>query len=92
MNLQKDLWVFFLVFCRDREDLVEQLSCPLPNSNKLYFPYRFPQNGWEQFKACLWKQNKIYWRSPDYNLNRMVMIVMLASIFGVLFWNHAKIL
>uniref|UniRef100_K4A4V9 ABC transporter domain-containing protein n=1 Tax=Setaria italica TaxID=4555 RepID=K4A4V9_SETIT len=77
---------------RDRQELVKQLSSPLQNSDGLYFTYRFPQNGWGQFKACLWKQNIIYWRSPQYNLNRMVMTVMLALIFGALFWRRAKIL
>ncbi|CAL4934437.1 unnamed protein product [Urochloa decumbens] len=76
----------------DRQELVKQLSSPLQNSESLSFTCRFPQNGWVQFKACLWKQNVIYWRSPQYNLNRMVVIVMIALIFGALYWQHAKIL
>jgi ABC-type multidrug transport system permease subunit len=77
---------------RDRQELVEQLSNPLPNSEKLCFSCRFPQNQWGQFKACLWKQNITYWRSPQYNLNRMVMTIVIALIFVVLYWRHAKIL
>lgn len=77
---------------RDMEELVEQLSSPLPNSENLCFSNRFPQNGWIQLKACLWKQNITYWRSPRYNLMRIVMAIILALFFGVLFWKRAKIL
>ncbi|KAF8682044.1 hypothetical protein HU200_045504 [Digitaria exilis] len=77
---------------RDRQELIDQLSNPLPNSDNLCFSNRFPQNRWGQFKACLWKQNITYWRSPQYNLNRMVMTVLIALIFGVLYWRHAKTL
>nr|XP_034576554.1 ABC transporter G family member 50-like isoform X2 [Setaria viridis] len=77
---------------RDMQEIVEQLSNPLPNSENLCFSYRFPQSRWGQFKACLWKQIITYWRSPQYNLNRIVMTVMIALIFGVLYWRHAKIL
>uniref|UniRef100_A0ACD5VUJ5 Uncharacterized protein n=1 Tax=Avena sativa TaxID=4498 RepID=A0ACD5VUJ5_AVESA len=77
---------------RDAEELVEQLSTPLPNSEDLCFSNRFPQNGWIQLKACLWKQNITYWRSPRYNWMRIVMAIIFALVFGVLFWKHAKIL
>ncbi|KAG0548825.1 hypothetical protein BDA96_01G201000 [Sorghum bicolor] len=77
---------------RNKQELVKQLSSPLPNSENLCFSNRFTQNGWCQFKACLWKQNITYWRSPQYNLNRMVMTTIIALTFGVLYWRHAKIL
>ncbi|RCV24801.1 hypothetical protein SETIT_5G115400v2 [Setaria italica] len=62
---------------RDMQELVEKLSNPLPNSENLCFSYCFPQSRWG---------------SPQYNLNRMVMTIMIALIFGVLYWRHAKIL
>ncbi|KAF7045545.1 hypothetical protein CFC21_054641 [Triticum aestivum] len=77
---------------REAEDLVEQLSIPLPNSENLRFSHSFAQNGWIQLKACLWKQNITYWRSPQYNLRRIMMTVISALIYGVLFWKHAKVL
>ncbi|TVU46233.1 hypothetical protein EJB05_05755, partial [Eragrostis curvula] len=77
---------------REMEDLVKQLSIPQPNSENLGFLNRFPQNSWVQFKACLWKQNIAYWRSPQYNLSRIAMTTITALIFGVLFSRHAKIL
>ncbi|OQU91494.1 hypothetical protein SORBI_3001G190700 [Sorghum bicolor] len=77
---------------RERQELVKQLSTPLPNSENLCFSNCFRQNGWGQFKACLWKQNIIYWRSPQYNLNRMVITILIALILGVLYWRYAKML
>ncbi|GJM95872.1 hypothetical protein PR202_ga12655 [Eleusine coracana subsp. coracana] len=77
---------------REMEELVKQLSSPPPNSQILCFLNRFPQNSWTQFKACLWKQNITYWRSIQYNLRRIIMAIILALIFGILFSRHAKIL
>uniref|UniRef100_R7W6R7 Pleiotropic drug resistance protein 3 n=1 Tax=Aegilops tauschii TaxID=37682 RepID=R7W6R7_AEGTA len=54
--------------------------------------HSFAQNGWIQLKACLWKQNITYWRSPQYNLRRIMMTVISALIYGILFWKHAKVL
>uniref|UniRef100_A0A0E0FCJ2 ABC transporter domain-containing protein n=1 Tax=Oryza meridionalis TaxID=40149 RepID=A0A0E0FCJ2_9ORYZ len=77
---------------RDTEELVEKLSIPIPNSEILSFSHRFPRNGWIQLKACLWKQNITYWRSPEYNLRRIMLTVISALVYGVLFWKRAKIL
>ncbi|XVF22006.1 hypothetical protein REPUB_Repub12eG0137300 [Reevesia pubescens] len=37
------------------KELVKELRVPAQGSEELRFTTRFPQNGWEQFKACLWK-------------------------------------
>uniref|UniRef100_A0A0E0MMX0 ABC transporter domain-containing protein n=1 Tax=Oryza punctata TaxID=4537 RepID=A0A0E0MMX0_ORYPU len=76
----------------DTEELVEKLSIPIPNSEILSFSHRFPRNGWIQLKACLWKQNITYWRSPEYNLRCIMLTVISALVYGVLFWKRAKIL
>ncbi|CAL8079445.1 unnamed protein product [Prunus armeniaca] len=70
--------------------LVKQLSTPSPGSKVLQFPTRFPQNGWGQFKACFWKQNLSYWRSPSYNLTRIIFMSCSSLLFGILFWNQGK--
>ncbi|RDX80824.1 Pleiotropic drug resistance protein 3, partial [Mucuna pruriens] len=72
------------------KELVEQLSSPPPNSRNLYFPSHFPRNGWEQFKTCLWKQHLSYWRSPSYNLVRIIFVAASSLLFGVLFWKQGK--
>ncbi|KAG8497099.1 hypothetical protein CXB51_008303 [Gossypium anomalum] len=76
--------------CKENKELVKQLSSPTPGSKDLYFPTRFPQNGLEQFKACLWKQCLSYWRSPAYNLTRIVFMTASSLMFGVLFWQQGK--
>ncbi|XP_071697291.1 pleiotropic drug resistance protein 3-like isoform X2 [Rutidosis leptorrhynchoides] len=72
------------------KELVKTLSKPPTGSKDLYFPTRFPQNGWGQFKACLWKQYLSYWRSPSYNLMRSLHMVFSACIFAILFWNQGR--
>ncbi|XP_043687306.1 pleiotropic drug resistance protein 3-like [Telopea speciosissima] len=73
---------------KDNVELVKQLSTPLPGSRDLFFPTYFPQNGWGQFKACLWKQYLSYWRSPDYNLRRFIYTFFASVLFGILFWKQ----
>ncbi|XP_020254964.1 ABC transporter G family member 41-like isoform X1 [Asparagus officinalis] len=77
---------------RNNQELVRQVSKPPPDSSDLHFPTRFPQNGWVQFKACLWKQYLSYWRSPSYNLTRMIFVIISSTVFAVLFWKHGKTL
>ncbi|XP_076956671.1 pleiotropic drug resistance protein 3-like [Bidens hawaiensis] len=72
------------------KELVKTLSKPPPGSKDLYFPTRFPQNGWGQFKACLWKQHLSYWRSPSYNLMRSMYMLFTSFMFGLLFWNQGE--
>ncbi|ONK61434.1 uncharacterized protein A4U43_C08F29880 [Asparagus officinalis] len=75
---------------RDNQELVKQLSKPPPDSTELHFPTRFPQNGWGQFKACLWKQYLSYWRSPHYNLTRTIFTIISSTVYAALFWKHGK--
>ncbi|XP_021291929.1 pleiotropic drug resistance protein 3-like [Herrania umbratica] len=75
---------------KENKELVKQLSSPTAGSKDLHFPSRFPQNGWEQLKACLWKQCLSYWRSPSYNLTRIIFISASSVLFGVLFWQQGK--
>ncbi|XP_020254968.1 pleiotropic drug resistance protein 3-like isoform X2 [Asparagus officinalis] len=77
---------------RNNQELVRQVSKPPPDSSDLHFPTHFPQNGWVQFKACLWKQYLSYWRSPSYNLTRMIFVIISSTVFAVLFWKHGKTL
>ncbi|XP_043709750.1 ABC transporter G family member 42-like [Telopea speciosissima] len=67
--------------------LVKELSIPAPGAKDLYFPTKFSQSSWEQFKSCLWKQWWTYWRSPDYNLVRFVFTLACALMIGTIFWN-----
>ncbi|KAF5733436.1 hypothetical protein HS088_TW17G00979 [Tripterygium wilfordii] len=72
------------------EELVRELSVPEPGSIELNFSMRYPQNGLEQFKACLWKQNLSYWRSPRYNLARLIFAMGSSVLFGAILWQKGQ--
>ncbi|KAF3336212.1 pleiotropic drug resistance protein 3-like protein [Carex littledalei] len=61
---------------------------PPPGSNHLRFETRYPQKFWVQFKACLWKQSLSYWRSPHYNMVRIMFMFISSVMLGLLFWKH----
>lgn len=72
------------------QELVKQLCSPPAGSRDLSFPTRFPQSGWGQFKACLWKQHLSYWRNPAFNLTRILHKVALSVLFGLVFWKQGE--
>ncbi|XP_021728709.1 ABC transporter G family member 39-like [Chenopodium quinoa] len=72
------------------QDLVEELSIPSPGSSDLYFPAKYSQPSFVQFKACFWKQYWSYWRNPQYNLVRFALTIAVGLIFGVIFWNKGR--
>ncbi|KAL8061438.1 hypothetical protein ABFX02_02G086500 [Erythranthe guttata] len=72
------------------KELVRKMSVPPSGSEDLHFPTRYSQNGWGQFKSCLWKQHLSYWRSPKYNLMRSIHMLFAAFLFGILFWGQGK--
>ncbi|KAH6772588.1 pleiotropic drug resistance 9, partial [Perilla frutescens var. hirtella] len=74
----------------DNKQLATKLSIPPAGSKDLHFPTRYPQNGWEQFKACLWKQHWSYWRSPKYNVMRSLHMLFAALLYGFVFWDQGK--
>uniref|UniRef100_A0A6N2MYY0 ABC transporter domain-containing protein n=1 Tax=Salix viminalis TaxID=40686 RepID=A0A6N2MYY0_SALVM len=84
-NLYKDSHLF-----QKNEDLVTRLGLPEKGSKELHFSSRFPQNAWQQFKACLWKQELSYWRSPKYNLVRLLFIIVSSLMFGALLWRKGQ--
>ncbi|KAK6143828.1 hypothetical protein DH2020_024176 [Rehmannia glutinosa] len=71
-------------------ELVKKLSRPPSGSKNLHFPTRYSQDGWTQFKTCLWKQHWSYWRSPSYNLMRSMHMLFASFLYGALFWGQAK--
>ncbi|PSS03109.1 Pleiotropic drug resistance protein [Actinidia chinensis var. chinensis] len=75
---------------QNNKALVSTLSTPPPGSKDLYFPTRFSQNRWGQFKSCLWKQYLSYWRSPSYNLMRSMYLLFASLLFGILFWDQGR--
>ncbi|KAK2649788.1 hypothetical protein Ddye_017277 [Dipteronia dyeriana] len=76
--------------CQKIKELVKELSLPAQGSKELHFSTHFEQNGWEQFKACLWKQQLTYWRSPKYNLVRLTNITISSLLLGALLWHKGQ--
>lgn len=62
--------------------LVEELSVPPDGTHPLSFATHYSRNFMGQFKICLWKNNAVYWRSPDYNSVRFFFTFFLAILFG----------
>ncbi|AEE79095.1 ABC transporter-like protein [Arabidopsis thaliana] len=71
-------------------ELVKQLSQPDSGSSDIQFKRTFAQSWWGQFKSILWKMNLSYWRSPSYNLMRMMHTLVSSLIFGALFWKQGQ--
>ncbi|KAL4304239.1 hypothetical protein GQ457_10G008600 [Hibiscus cannabinus] len=67
---------------REVEGSIARLSVPAPGSKVLKFPSTYSQGRLSQFLICLKKQNIVYWRSPRYNLVRLVFTSVCALIFG----------
>ncbi|KAJ7956622.1 Pleiotropic drug resistance ABC transporter [Quillaja saponaria] len=70
--------------------MIRELSTTPPGSKDLHFPTKYPQSSINQFKACLWKQHKSYWRNTSYNGVRLLFTTAVAIMFGILFWQLGK--
>ncbi|ESR38298.1 hypothetical protein CICLE_v10027679mg [Citrus x clementina] len=69
------------------ESSIKNLSVPPPGSEPLKFSSTYSQDPLSQFFICFWKQNLIYWRSPQYNAVRLAFTVAAALILGSVFWD-----
>ncbi|XP_039163716.1 pleiotropic drug resistance protein 3 [Eucalyptus grandis] len=76
--------------CRMNKELVRELSLPVAGTKEMCFSAGFRQNRWEQFKTCLWKQHLTYWRSPKYNLVRLIFITASSLFCAALLWQKGK--
>ncbi|KAL4324340.1 hypothetical protein GQ457_11G016110 [Hibiscus cannabinus] len=74
----------------NNKELLRQMSDPPPGSRDLHFPTQFSQSFWGQFKSCLWKLHLSYWRSPSYNLTRLLQTVIISLALGLVFWNQGQ--
>ncbi|KAL4626335.1 hypothetical protein ACB092_05G088900 [Castanea dentata] len=72
---------------RRSKALIQELSKPTPNKKELYFPTQYAQSFFTQCMACLWKQHWSYWRNPPYTAVRFLFTVVIALIFGTMFWD-----
>ena len=47
--------------------LADELGMPAPGSAPLRFQSTYARGWLQQFRTCLWKNNLLMWRSPEYN-------------------------
>uniref|UniRef100_A0A6V7QUP9 ABC transporter domain-containing protein n=1 Tax=Ananas comosus var. bracteatus TaxID=296719 RepID=A0A6V7QUP9_ANACO len=67
--------------------LIKELSAPPPGTSDLYFPSQYSQSFFSQCMACLWKQYLSYWRNPPYTVVRFFFSLIVAFMFGTIFWR-----
>lgn len=84
------LKLILLFVFRENNIVIEETRCTSLGSKRLILSSRYAQTGWEQFKACLWKQHLSYWRNPSYNLTRIIFMCFTSMLCGILFWQKAK--
>ncbi|CAH2064224.1 unnamed protein product [Thlaspi arvense] len=75
---------------KSNSELVKQSSEPDSGSSDLQFKRTFAQSWYGQFKSILWKMSLSYWRSPSYNLMRLIHTLISSLIFGALFWKQGQ--
>ncbi|XP_058209583.1 pleiotropic drug resistance protein 2-like isoform X2 [Rhododendron vialii] len=72
------------------QELIKELSTPPPGSEDLYFSTKYSQPFVTQCKACFRKQHWSYWRNPQYNAIRFFMTIVIAALFGFIFWKKGQ--
>ncbi|RWV95572.1 hypothetical protein GW17_00041791 [Ensete ventricosum] len=75
---------------RRNKNLIKELSIPPAGSSDLYFPTQYSQSLPVQCMACLWKQHLSYWRNPPYTAVRFFFTVVVALMFGTIFWDLGR--
>ncbi|CAM0881663.1 unnamed protein product [Alopecurus aequalis] len=69
------------------KELIKELSTPPPGSRDLNFPTQYSRSFTTQCVACFWKQNWSYWRNPAYTAVRLLFTIVIALLFGTMFWG-----
>ncbi|PON89425.1 ABC type transporter protein [Trema orientale] len=72
---------------RRNKGLIRELSTPAPGSKDLHFPTQHSRSFFTQCMACLWKQRWSYWRNPPYTAVKFIFTVVIALMFGSMFWD-----
>ncbi|XP_020691517.1 ABC transporter G family member 45 isoform X1 [Dendrobium catenatum] len=72
---------------RDNMEMVEDLSKRRPNLEEPHFLTTCRLSFKVQCLACLWKQNRSYWKNPEHNIVRFATTVTTSLLFGVVFWQ-----
>ncbi|XP_037466688.1 ABC transporter G family member 44 isoform X1 [Triticum dicoccoides] len=69
------------------QSMIRDISRAPAGSKDLYFPTQYSQSSITQCMACLWKQHLSYWRNPQYTVVRFFFSLVVALMFGTIFWQ-----
>ncbi|VAI90451.1 unnamed protein product [Triticum turgidum subsp. durum] len=69
------------------QSMIRDISRAPAGSKDLYFPTQYSQSSVTQCTACLWKQHLSYWRNPQYTVVRFFFSLVVALMFGTIFWQ-----
>nr|XP_043633072.1 ABC transporter G family member 39-like [Erigeron canadensis] len=75
---------------QENQEVVKELSTPSSGSKDLFFHDEHAQPFLVQCKACFWKQHWSYWRNPQYNVTRFITSIIIAAIFGGIYFNKGE--
>ncbi|EEC84378.1 hypothetical protein OsI_30929 [Oryza sativa Indica Group] len=75
---------------RRNKNLIKELSTPHDGSSDLLFPTKYSQSFVIQCLACLWKQRLSCWRNPPYIAVNFFFTVVIALLFGTMFWGVGR--
>lgn len=62
--------------------LIDEFCSIATESNLISFPSKYATSTKTQLKAVVKRVATIYWRSPNYNLIRLIVSAVIALLFG----------
>ncbi|KAJ4765893.1 ABC transporter [Rhynchospora pubera] len=75
---------------KTNKEMIDNLSKPTGDAKELTFPTKYAQSFFNQYIACLWKQNLSYWRNPQYTAVRFFYTVVISLMFGTICWKFGS--
>ena len=77
---------------RENEELIEHLIREGRMGNaQLRVQGEYATNRFTQLAALARKFRLAYWRSPSYNLMRMLMTLLICLFYGTVFWGRGRL-
>jgi len=75
---------------KEQNERIADLSKPREGTSAISFVTRYSRNILTQFWLCLEKNNTLYYRSPNYNMVRFLITIVVGLLFGTLYWNQGN--
>lgn len=75
---------------RSMADLVDAEGTPPAGATPIAFTSQYASGMLTQLQVLLWRGFTVYWRSPSYNLVRMMVTIIMALVIGTFYWNMGQ--